>query len=240
MKAFKLCISCAVTLDENITELLDGLQSLEILIINGKFAHFSLDNLVNLKHLRLYGILTDNINIELLKNFCVQLEELELCFNLNNEITLKLLNDLHFPCLKLLSISKSNIRKVTKKFIDQFPMLRELYINHCNLETIEDNAFSNLKHLVRLDLNTNFFVTLKKQYFPKLINLQYLILKYNRIEYIEKNVFSNLKNLKAIDLRENKLSVLDRETFVGFPYLLKVFIHGNDVDINNPFGELNQ
>ena len=89
------------------------------------------------------------------------------------------------------------MRKVEKKFVDKFPMLRELCIINCNVEMIEENGFSNIKHqLVRLDLERNLIVTLKSFYFSELVNLEYLILSDNRIECIEKNVFSNLKNLR--------------------------------------------
>ena len=41
------------------------------------------------------------------------------------------------------------MRKLTKKFIDRLPVLRELYITSSKLEVIEDDdALSNLKQLV--------------------------------------------------------------------------------------------
>lgn len=86
---------------------------------------------------------------------------------------LKLLNNLHFPNLQNVSIINCNVSKVTKKFIDQIPILRELHIVKCNLETIEDGAFSSLKQLVHSELT----------------NLEYLYLGDNRLEFIEDNVF---------------------------------------------------
>ena len=117
-------------------------------------------------------------------------------------------------------------------------MLRELSIRKCNIEMIEDDAFSNLKQLVSLDLYRNLLVTLKPHYFSELINLEYLELSDNRIESIEKNVFSNLKNLRELDLSNNKLSILDRELFIGVPNS-EIFLDGNNSDFDYLFDDLN-
>lgn len=97
---------------------------------------------------------------------------------------------------------------------------------------IDDDAFSNLKQLVRLDLKSNLL--LKSHYFSELINLEYLILSNNRLEFIEKDVFSNLKNLREIDLSNNHLSVLDKKLFIGAPNFT-IFINGNKSNFDRYF-----
>ena len=55
---------------------------------------------------------------------------------------------------------------------------------------IEEDVFSNLKHILCLDLSQN------------------------RLKMIEKNTFSNLKNLVTLDLSNNDLTNLNAE-FIG-------------------------
>lgn len=50
---------------------------------------------------------------------------------------------------------KSNIKQLKKENFNQFPNLNFLYIIGCNLEVIEHNVFSNVKHLRLLDLSEN-------------------------------------------------------------------------------------
>ena len=89
-----------------LSELFGQLESIEKMFLFGNFLYINLDNLVNLKRLRFGGTLNEKFNFELLKKLCIQLEYLEICIeledftNINNDNILKLLNDLHFPCLK--------------------------------------------------------------------------------------------------------------------------------------------
>ena len=217
LKSFKFFISN--TIDQNkIEEVLEQLQNIEEFMLGGKLSYFNLDSLFNLKSLSLTGTLNDDFNFEILKKLRIQLESLIIhsfsgeSVYWDDESILKLLNDIHFPNLQCLRISDSYFSKVTKKFIDQFPMLRKLLIMKSFLEIIEADAFSNLKHLDCLNLDGNRLKTLKKQYFSELVNIGYLVLRNNPLEFIEKNVFSNLKNLRTLHLSNNQLSLFDPES----------------------------
>ena len=77
-------------------------------------------------------------------------------------------------------------------------------IHDCHLEMIEDDAFSNMKQLVRLDLSTNLFKTIGKRCFLPLIKLETIHLGNNQLlESIEKDIFSNMKFIKEIDLSQS-------------------------------------
>ena len=60
-------------------------------------------------------------NFELLKKLCIQLEDLDICIeledlnNINNDNILKLLNDFHFPCLQILSIYQQSNKDIFLK-----------------------------------------------------------------------------------------------------------------------------
>ena len=167
-------------------------QSIQQLNLYGKFSYFNLDNFVNLNSISLDGTITEDLNFELFKNLCNQLETLVIKItDIHSKTSLfKLFDGYHFPYLKYLTFSRGFIQRLDKNFINRFPMLICLYIYSCNLETIEDEAFSNLKELF------------------------YLGLSGNRVSFIGKNAFLNLKNLKVIDLCNNGLKHIDRE-FVG-------------------------
>ena len=54
-----------------------------------------------------------------------------------------------------MSLKLINMKNLKKAFFDQFPMLRDLAINKCEIECIEYNAFSKLKNLQKLNLSGN-------------------------------------------------------------------------------------
>lgn len=121
------------------------------------------------------------------------MESLSICYsNIDFKTSFKLFDGYHFPNLKYLKLDGFFIKKVNKNFINRFPFLQRLYIKSCHLETIEDEAFSNLKQLNYLGLSGYFI-------------------------YIGKNAFLNTKNLKTLDLRYNLLinglTQVDRESF---------------------------
>ena len=202
------------------------MQNIEELSLCGHFSYFNLDNLVNLKKLYLQGTIHENFNFKLFKNLCNQLEDLSFCFkNDDGKIydVYKLFDGHHFSNLLRLRIMGFNIRKVTKKLLNKFPILRELTMQGCNLEKFESYALSNLKHLVCLDLTNNLLEKLDIPTFSGLVNLEYLNLRKNRLKCIQ-NVFPNLKKLQYLDLSNNiTLASLDTDSCkFCIPYSIKL------------------
>ena len=66
--------------------------------------------------------------------------------------------------MQVLSLFKCNIKTLKKEFINKFPSLLNLSIHGFNLEMIEDDAFSNIKQLIRLNLSGNPFKTLENEF----------------------------------------------------------------------------
>ena len=156
-------------------------QSIQSLDLYDNFSYLNFDNFINLKRLSLNGAINEDFNLELFKNLCNQLESLSICFsNIDSKTSFKLFDDYHFPNLQYLKLDGLFIKNVNKNFVNRFPFLQRLYIKSYHLETIEDEAFSNLKQLNHLSL-FGFFLN------------------------IENNAFSNTKNLKTLDLRYNIL-----------------------------------
>lgn len=177
------------TIDENIiTQILDHVQHIKQLFLEGKFSHFKLDNLVNLKMLSLVGSLNEDFNYELFKNLCYQLKDLKIYLeNIDDKIFFKLFDGHNFCNLQNFSIKKYNMKTLKKVFINRFPMLQQLFVANCNIEEIEHDAFSNLKDLYCLDLSEN------------------------RLKFIEKDTFLNLNKLEILDLSKNELKNVDAD-----------------------------
>ena len=214
------------TIDEQIlTIFLDKLLTIEELSLDGNFSNFNLDHLVNLKWLSLNGIIKEDFNFELFKNLCNQLEELFFTFKNDKEsIAAKFFDGHCFSNVQVLSFYKFNIKTLKKEFIDQFPALLDLSIHNCNLEMIEDDAFSNIKQLIRLNLSGNPFKTLEKRIFSQLINLEELHLGNSKLVSIEKNMFSNMKNLRELNLSGNKFSEFDSKTLKWLKSLEELYL----------------
>ena len=150
-----------------------------------------MDKFINLKKLSLYGNISQSFNFELLKNLSNQLEHLMIHFyfgRADEETFLKLFEGHRFSNLKYLYLKDCCCMKSLKKnFLDRFPTLQDFRMYTCEIETIENDAFSNL------------------------IQLSYIELANNLINFIGKNAFSNLNNLKAVNLSSNKLTHFDAE-----------------------------
>ena len=169
-----------------VTRLLDQLQHIQELYLEGNLCYFNLDNLFNLKKLSLFGIINESFNFELFKNLCYQLEDITICLsNMDEKSFLKLFHGYTFPYLENFTLMLINISILKKEFLDRLPMLRKLSISNCNTQVIESDTFSNLEQLCFLDLSRN------------------------RIQNIKANTFSKLKSLQKLDLSHNKLTNFD-------------------------------
>ena len=97
----------------NQMKLLIPFQSIENLDLQWDFSYLDLDNLVNLKQLKLAGTINDNFNFEIFKNLCNQLEELFISFtNIDDHNFFKIFDGLHFTNLHNLIISECYIQRV--------------------------------------------------------------------------------------------------------------------------------
>ena len=65
--------------------------------------------------------------------------------------------DADFPKVTHLDVTYCDMKRLKKNFIERFPKLENFRVRCCRLETIEENAFSNTKYLVELDLNEKRF-----------------------------------------------------------------------------------
>ena len=204
----RLYLSFSDTINEDIiTRLLEQVQHVKELYLDGYISYFNLDHLVNLRMLSLSGTIDESFNFELFKNLSKQLESMHIIFkNIDEKNFIRLFDDYNFPYLVDFTIRLFNIKRFKKEFIKQFPMLRQLNITDSNIEVIENDSFSHLKQLCELNLCRN------------------------QIKRIEENTFSSLKNLQKLDLSENNLTNFDPK-FLGIRKSVEVNTKNNNLNI---------
>ena len=214
LKCFDLSIP---RIDEkNTTHIFEQIQNIEKLYLVGELYYFNVDNLVNLKRFHIRGNICDGFNFELFKNLSNQLELLFIAFhNSDCDTILKLINGCNFLNLQFLHIADTNIRRIEKKLVEKFPSLQHFRMINCDLEIIEDDAFSSSENLILLDLRENLLKNLYKRLFSKLVNLKYFSIRKNRLESIENGMFSHMKYLKYIDVSYNQLVIRNLQPFRG-------------------------
>lgn len=175
-------------------------------------SYFSFDRLEHLKALSIFGHYKKNFNFGLFDNLCNHLEELlvYIC-EINNRGFAKLFYGRNFPFLNKLIIKQTSITKIEKKLLDAFPALQVLAITENDrLRIIDQDAFSNSKQLISLNLSNNRIMSIGRNLFSHLTKLRVLKLSNNRLKSIPKNVLSSqVESLKIIDLSNNRLSSLD-------------------------------
>ena len=158
----------------------------------------------------------------------IGLEEFEKTINYSENIR-EMLSESHFPNLSRLNISYSGMTRLERKlFNSSMPLLRFLNVSsNCLLETIDHDAFSDLKQLDFLHLSNNSIDSLDKKLFSGLFRLENLYLNRNRLKNLDANIFSDLKSLKRLWLSGNQLEILDAKSFVGLENLNELNLSNN-------------
>ena len=133
----------------------------------------------------------------------------------------------HFRNVSDLSICESDIAKIENETFNGLPNLLSLSLHYNRyLETIDHEAFSNLKQLQHLSLSHNFIHSLDNRVFSGLVSLETLNLIENGIESLDENIFSSLENLRRLYLGSNKYELLDHRLFVGLGNLIELHLPG--------------
>jgi Leucine-rich repeat (LRR) protein len=137
-----------------------------------------------------------------------------------------------------LSFSHNQIQRLPRRSGRNYINTSELYLNSNQIETIEDDAFWNIRvsvldlsdnkiklfsfegsnqlgYLRRLDLSRNEIEVINTKMLSVLKRLIQLNYSCNKIKTIELNSFSNLGLLRVLDLSRNKLDTINETTFAG-------------------------
>jgi hypothetical protein len=164
----------------------------------------------------------------------------------------------HFEMQKISKFSagerNNEFPTISDKMHQSMINLIELWLDDCQIEEIDENAFANLKYLSSLSLQRNKLRALHVNTFSNLGNLRKLFLKENQFEELpaklfEKNInlrklympqneikklpaglFETLSELEELSIRNNHLEVLHGTTFEKNKNLIKLYLHYNQIE----------
>ncbi len=117
--------------------------------------------------------------------------------------------------LVYLDLSLSKIWILKSNCFNGLNNLKRLNLNFCNINHIEEDAFSScLANLETLVLSHNKLKLVETYHFKSLFNLKQLNLSNNNLELVKYGSFDCLKNLISLDLSSNqKLNSIKADIF---------------------------
>ena len=126
-------------------------------------------------------------------------------------------------------------RRKLEKCIDGLQTNETIYFTNKDINTIDKEAFKNLKHLRNLYLFDNNLLRIKPNTFVELSNLTFLHLKGNKLSILEAFTFRGLVNLNGLWLEQNEIEEIDSRAFHSLVKLNFLYLHENrlnDIDRN--------
>lgn len=111
------------------------------------------------------------------------------------------------------------------------PNLHKIYMRNCTLQEIHRDAFKGLHLLIELDLSNNFLKQLHSGTFSDVIRLRVLIVQHNQLEYLDDNLFENLGYLAKVDFRHNELKSISQHTFVNVSAIREIDLENNQLTV---------
>ncbi len=120
--------------------------------------------------------------------------------------------------------------KLEKGKLDRFYKLLAFNLESVGIQSIETNAFQNLKVLENLMLDGNDLKIILNGTFNGLISLKCLQLENNFIETIMPDTFLQLKNLEKLYLSYNMLKFLNKDILNGLLSLTFFEVEKNQIE----------
>ncbi|XP_078094611.1 leucine-rich repeat LGI family member 3 [Mustelus asterias] len=115
-------------------------------------------------------------------------------------------------------------RSIPQSFADN---LISLTFVNAKFTQILERAFSHLRTLQFLLMNSNTFSLIGNDAFNGLSHLQYLFIENNNIQSLSKYAFRGLKSLNHLSLGNNNLLTLPRDIFADLHVLTHLDLRGN-------------
>lgn len=120
--------------------------------------------------------------------------------------------DLNHARIKTFNGSHNEITAIKPNFLARVPSLTECDFSYNRLQYVR--PFTAVEQLQRLHLSNNRIDTIADNAFTNLIHLQYIDLRNNRISRIRANLYSNLNHLMALYLQGNPIDTLNCENLL--------------------------
>ena len=137
--------------------------------------------------------------------------------------------------LKRLSLSCNPIELIEPGVFDNLTQLIRLYLEKLNLKDtdVQSNLFVKLTKLKELSLNHNQLENVSSEMFNGLAELGWLWLRNSTVKSIDVNAFKSLANLEYLWLDANKLFNIWPGTFKPLKKVKKLYIGNNQLNSLN-------
>lgn len=128
----------------------------------------------------------------------------------------------------MLTLTGNYISHISKKFTDNVPNLRYIYLGENDLSTIEAGTMKQFSAAEIIDLSYNKLPEITVDLFNGMENLQHLNLEANSIKEIASGAFSTTP-LLLLWLPHNCLTTVTPNMFQGTPFLKQVSLAYNNI-----------
>ncbi|XP_018576426.1 chaoptin-like [Anoplophora glabripennis] len=162
----------------------------------------------------------------------VNVKELDLSFNLFKVMK----NHSFVNCrgLVFLNLERCLIERIEPEAFLDLNELQHLTLAYNKLLILEANSFNNLP-IRRLILKGNKIDTIRNNAFTNLSNLKELNLSKLGLRNVESYAFYNLSRVETIDLSYNNIAIIPHYLFIDVDNLRTVRLEGNHITTLNPF-----
>ncbi|RDD37223.1 G-protein coupled receptor GRL101-like protein [Trichoplax sp. H2] len=189
---------------------------------------FTLNNYNSVLSLNVSSNALYNIHLDALEPFA-KLQSLMLQYN--NLQKLDFIRPL--SQLIVLSLTSNSIKAINVKDFAKLASLKELYLDHNEIGTLNENYFMNTK-LNSLYLQHNQISDVNAV-LKGLKNIRIIYLSDNAIETLKNKSFSLYPNLRILDLSNNAVTLSDQED-LGLTFLEELNLAGNEITYLNCSG----
>jgi Leucine-rich repeat (LRR) protein len=128
-------------------------------------------------------------------------------------------------------LNNNKFPRIDEQMFQQMTQLVELRLHGCDIESLSENAFTNLRILKVLSLRNNEIKALHEATFRNLESLEDLNLALNRLEMVPANLFEANRKLKKLDLHRNRIKGLPEGLFGNLADLERLSIGGNEIEV---------
>ncbi|XP_055911459.1 insulin-like growth factor-binding protein complex acid labile subunit [Eupeodes corollae] len=135
----------------------------------------------------------------------------------------------HFPNLRTLDVSFTEILDITRNTFASANSLSYLNMSNNNITTIGTSVFNGANSLIRIDLSRNAIKDVNEFSFRGLPKVDKIVLSYNKISNLSKDIFVENQYLEVIALDNNLLGSLDPEVFSRLRRIREINLSNNQL-----------
>jgi len=131
--------------------------------------------------------------------------------------------------LQRVSLKDANIQTIHENAFSDLKILKEINLQGNNISRLPPQAFQGNNGLRTLYLGSNKIARLEAHQFPPLRHLRKIDLSNNRLTYVDSLAFQNLAqgDVESVNLSGNKLTVISDKTFLALDTIKQLQLHNN-------------